>query len=160
LADNAHIDGQYTYQIAFTNPLYDAIQVRLAQATTSLPPLAPQTHLIHIPTPHFVVNPLKDAWAYDEEDDYADMDGTEVGASDDGSAAQPPSSRGTLGAGKRSRLSVLATSSGGLREKEKRKNGDVEKRGNCSKVGVEVEVLPGARGSVVVSPQVWETGAG
>lgn len=83
------------------------------------------------------------------------MEGTEMGTSEDGSSVLP-SSRGTLGpaAGKRSRLSVLATSSGGtLRDKERRKReSEVDKKGNCTKVGVEVEILPGATGEVVVSP--------
>lgn len=154
---------QYTYQIAFTNPLYDPIQVRLTQPTQP-PPLVSSNHHLHIPTPHFLVNPSKDAWAYEEEpDEYHDIDATEGGTSEDGSSAFAglSSSRGTLSAGtgtmgKRSRLSILnTTSSVGLREKEKRKKeGEVERKGNCSKVGLELEILPGARGRVVVSDHV------
>lgn len=152
ILERSELTYQYTYQIAFTNPLYDPIQVRLTQPTSILPPLVSETHVIHIATPHFVVNPLRDAWAYDEEDEYPEMDGTEFGTSEDGSSALP-SSRGTLGAGKRSRLSVLNTGSGGgLRDKDRRKKeSDIEKKGNCSRVGIEVEILPTATGNVIVS---------
>ena len=52
--------------------------------------------------------------------------------------------------GKRSRLSVLNT--GGLSSRDKRKlESGVEKKGNISKVTVELEVLPEARGSAEVS---------
>lgn len=80
------------------------------------------------------------------------MEGTDLGTSEDGSSALP-STRGTLSGPKRSRMSILATSSaGGLREKEKKKKElEVDKKGNCTKVGIEVEVLPEAKGEIVVS---------
>lgn len=119
------------------------IQIRLTQPH---PPknAPPSNHHIHIPTQHFTVAPFKDAWAYDEEeeeDDYLPaLEGSE-GVSEEGS-----SSRGTLGT--RSRKSLLM--SGSVRDK-KRGEGGVEKRGNTSKVGLEVEVLPGTSGPVEVS---------
>lgn len=50
--------------------------------------------------------------------------------------------------GQRSRLGVLGPNTS--REKRKREGG-VEKRGNVSKVAVEVELLPGASGPVEVA---------
>lgn len=51
---------------------------------------------------------------------------------------------------KRSRLSVLGMSGGNVRDKRGREPG-VEKKGNVSKVGLEVEIMPGARGAIEVS---------
>jgi dynactin-4 len=94
-------------------------------------------HHLHIPTQHFTVAALKDAWAYDEEevDDGVPLDGSE--------GQSEGSSRGTVG-----RKSLLFTE--GSREKRRGEVG-VEKKGNTSKVGVEVEVLPGSKGPVEVS---------
>lgn len=64
------------------------------------------------------------------------LEGSE-GASEDGSSLS-----------RRSRASILGT--GGLRKKKRREAG-VEKRGNVSKVLVEVEMLPDASGPVEVS---------
>lgn len=71
------------------------------------------------------------------------------------SGATRSTNAGTLG--KKSRLSVLGTLGG---ERKKRNHG-VEKRGNMSKVGLEVEVLPDVQGPVVVStpnPIIIEAG--
>jgi len=82
---------------------------------------------------------LKDAWAYDEdeeEDDVLGIEGSEV-ASEGGSSAT-----------RRFRASILASST--LTHRKIREGG-VEKRGNVSKVGIEVEMLPNASGPVDVS---------
>jgi dynactin-4 len=76
---------------------------------------------------HFTVGASKDVWAYDDEE------GSEEGAEDDITAGE---------AGK-PRVSLL---SGSLRNRS-----GVEKRGNVTKVPVEVEVVPGAEGPVDVS---------
>ena len=57
-------------------------------------------------------------------------------------------SEGSSSLDRRSRMSVLGT--GTFREK-RTKEGAVEKKGNTSKVPIEVEMLPGASESVQVS---------
>ena len=140
---------QYTFQLAFTNTTLDTVQIRLTPLNKVL---------THVPTPHFVVAPPTDAWAYDDEDDAhsgllgAPEDATEAGASDDGSVmTRGTSAMGTLP--KRSRMSLLpgaGSGTPGMRERRK-KEADVEKRGNVSRVLVEVEVPPEAKGKVEVS---------
>ena len=127
--------------MAFVNPLYDLIQIRLTQPRP--PPNAPPVnHHLHIPTQHFTVAALKDAWAYDEEEEDEDilpaLEGSE-GYSEEGSTL------GTLG--RKSRKSVLG---GGSSRDKKRGEPGVEKKGNISKVGVEIEVSPEGRGAVEV----------
>jgi dynactin-4 len=56
--------------------------------------------------------------------------------------------------GKRSRLSVL----GGLGGSSRKRDHGVERKGNISKVGLEVEVLPDAVGVVEVSRVMTECG--
>ena len=137
---------QYSYQLAFTNPLYDPIQIRLSQP---LPPrdAPPLNHHLHIPTQHFTIAALKDAWAYDEDDEDDDLPGME-------GSSEVPSEEGTLASGtlgRRNRLSLLAGGSGAMREKRGRGEAGVEKKANMTKVEMEVEVLPGATGNVTVS---------
>jgi dynactin-4 len=132
---------KYTFQLAFTNPLYDPIQIRLTQphAPRNSPPA--NNHL-HIPTQHFTVAAMKDAWAYDDEEEDDPLDGSE-------NASEESSMIGTMSS-RRSRMSVLGVGGlAGLRDK-KRDTG-VERRGNISKVGLEVEVQPEATGQVEVS---------
>ena len=129
--------SKYTFELAFTNPLYDPIQIRLTQPKT--PKNAPAlNHRLHIPTQHFTVAAFKDAWAYDEEEEEDDpmlgLDGSE--GTSEGS-----------GFGHRSRIGGLGAV--GLRGKKTREGG-VEKRGNISNVAIEVEMLPGASGSIEV----------
>ena len=129
--------------MAFINPLYDLIQIRLSQPRqpSNAPP---PNHHLHIPTQHFTVPALKDAWAYDEEEEDEDLlPGLE------GSEGMSEGSSSTLGTlGRKSRKSILG--SGSLRDKKREEQG-VEKKGNISKVGVEVEVSPEASGVVEVS---------
>lgn len=94
--------------------------------------MAPNHHL-HIPVPHFTVGALKDAWAYDEDDELDGGDGDEVMGSVDTTT------------GHKSRLSM-----GGGRQHNRRDAG-VEKRGNVTKVGIEVEIALNAEGPVEVS---------
>lgn len=136
---------QYTYQLAFVNPLYDPIQIRLTPSGHPRNGPPPPVH-VHVSTPHFTVDAVQDAWAYDEaeegEDPFAGMGegSTEI-------LSQSEDSRET--AGKRSRTSMSAT--GTLREREKRhREATVEKKGNTTKVGIEVEVMPHAAGDVEV----------
>jgi dynactin-4 len=138
------IDQQYTFQLAFINPLFDPIQIRLT-ASSQRDPHA--TCVVFVPVPHFTVNALKDAWAYDEEEE--EEHGSE-GHSEEGSSTFSGPTKSSISGpgtmGKKSRLSVL----GGLGDRRKKDHG-VERRGNISKVGIEVEILPGATGSVEVS---------
>lgn len=120
----------YTFQLALTNPLYDPIQIRLTRP--ALPKHAPPEKCeVRIATPHFTCNASKDAWAYDDEED---GDGSEDAASVSGT--------GTMRKG--GRLGVLA--GGSMRDK--RREAGVEKRGNVSKVPIEVEISEQARGDV------------
>lgn len=107
---------QYSFQLAFTNPLYDPIQIRLSAPHQKH--AVPPNHLIHIPTAHFTVGALKETFAYDDEDD--DESGLEDEFDD------------------RKRLSLTRST------RNQGSASDVEKRGNVSKVGLELEVLPGA----------------
>lgn len=121
--------GVYTFQLAFTNALYDPIQIRLAPAHQKRPPV-PVNHHIHIPVQHFTVGALKDAWAYDEDEgDGGDVDDL-LGASE-------------ATGGHKSRMSL-----GG---RHKGRDAGVEKRGNITKVSLEVEIDSEAEGRVEVS---------
>jgi len=97
---------QYTFQLSLTNPLYDPIQFRLTHPHP--PKNAPSlNHHLHIPTQHFTVAAMKDAWVYDEEDDEDDpMLGFEG----------PEEASEGSNLGQRSRLSVLGPST--AREKK------------------------------------------
>jgi dynactin-4 len=123
--------------------LYDPIQIRLTQSHT--PRNGPQpNHHIHIPVQHFTVAALKDAWAYDDEEDEEGPDGSEA-------ASEGSNLVGTISS-RRSRLSVLGgVAVGSLRDKKDRRDAGIEKRGNVTKVGLEVEVLMGASGPIEVS---------
>jgi dynactin-4 len=137
-------DVQYTFQLAFINPLFDPIQIRLTPSAQRDPRA---TCSVFVPVPHFTVNALKDAWAYDEEEE--DDHGSEGHSEEGSSTFSGPTKSSTSGPatlGKKSRLSVL----GGLGDKRKRDHG-VERKGNISKVGVEVEILPEALGLIEVS---------
>lgn len=97
--------------------------------------------------PHFTVHALKDAWAYDEEEE--EEHGSEGHSEESSSQFSGPTKSSISGPGtisKKSRLSVL----GGLGDRRKKDHG-VKRRGNISKVGIEVEILPGAIGLVEVS---------
>jgi dynactin-4 len=101
-----------------------------------------------VPVPHFTVHALKDAWAYDEEEeeDHGSEGHSEEGSSTfSGPTKSSTSGPGTIG--KKSRLSVLGGLGGGDRKK---KDHGVERKGNISKVGVELEVLPNASGLIEV----------
>lgn len=117
----------YTFQLALTNPLYDSIQIRLTQphGPKNAPP---PNHHLYLPTQHFTIDPLKDAWAYDEDGDEEFGEESESGTTTTGT--------GTGRAG----LSVSA----GKGDKRSKESG-VEKRGNVSKVALDLEVSPTAR---------------
>lgn len=99
--------------MAFTNPLYDPITVRLALARPS------SGAQVHLPTTNFPISALKDAWAYDGEEE----DDASLAVFDEG-----PS--GTLGRTAGSRVSM-----GGVRKAA------VERKENVSKIGLEL-LLP------------------
>lgn len=146
---------QYTFQLAFVNPLYDPIQIRLVPSTAKDPYT---TTSIYVPVPHFTVNALKDAWAYDEDEEDEDHGGSE-GASEGGSSTVSGTTRSGPGTGtgtlsKKSRLSMLGALAGAGGDKRSKRDHGVEKRGNMSKIGIEVEVLPDApsESPIVVCP--------
>lgn len=134
-----------------TNPLFDPIQIRLAQ-TVRTDSDRPASARIHIPVPHFTINALKDAWAQD--DDEADdsgskdpFDGATEATSENGSGAV--SSTGTLARrASRARMSLSSTVGGLPKDRSRRPADGVERKANTSKVPVELEVVPGARGRV------------
>jgi dynactin-4 len=133
--------------LAFINPLFDPIQIRLTPSTQRDPHAA---CLVFVPVPHFTVHALKDAWAYDEEEEEEDH-GSEGHSEEGSSTFSGPTKSSTSGPGtigKRSRLSVRGGLGGGDRKK---KDHGVERKGNISKVGIEVEILPGASGLIEVS---------
>ncbi|KAK8861408.1 hypothetical protein IAR55_002227 [Kwoniella newhampshirensis] len=145
----------YIYKLALTNPLYDPIQIRLTQPHG--PRNAPQpNHHLHIPTQHFTINALKDAWAYDEEDEQDDpaFGGSEAGVSEEGTVTSGTGT-GTGTLSKKSRLNVLA--GGSVREKRSRGETGVDKKGNTSVVGLEVEVSSEAKGKVEFDLEVRYT---
>jgi dynactin-4 len=95
----------------------------------------PANHHIFIPTAHFTVGALKDAWAYDEEDE-------DEGGSDDGLGGVADAVKG--------RMSLGA-------HRHRGRESGIEKRGNVTKVGLEVEVYKEASGPVEVSPGPGDT---
>ncbi|WVF67076.1 hypothetical protein IAT40_001821 [Kwoniella sp. CBS 6097] len=123
----------YTFHMALTNPLFDPIQIRLTQPHQPRTAPAPSCTLF-IPTPHFTINALKDAWAYDEDDEDEDM----VSGLGSGSGSGTGTNTGTLG--RKSRLSILA--GGSSSNSKKGRESGVEKKGNMSKVAIELEVAP------------------
>lgn len=137
----------YTFQLALTNPLYDPIQIRLTQPP--VPKHAPPANCgVRIATPHFTCNAAKDAWAYyDDEDD--DVEGGDGDGSEDTASMTTGGSAG-LGAGtmgRKKRPSVLA-GGGGSSLRDKRREPGVEKKGNISKVPIEVDIPETAGGDV------------
>ncbi|KAL7421309.1 hypothetical protein Q5752_004194 [Cryptotrichosporon argae] len=133
----------YTFQVAFTNPLYDPIQIRLAPAHQAKPLVAPAHHIV-VPTPHFTVDALKDAWAID--DDAADDDDDDAGAG--------ASATALVSLGRRARPSTIGA--GSMRERRGKESG-VEKRANTSKVALELELGPHATGQVQADFEVRYT---
>ncbi|KAE8539773.1 hypothetical protein D1P53_003710 [Cryptococcus gattii VGV] len=131
----------YTYQLALTNPLYDPIQIRLTQPP--VPKHAPPANCaVRIATQHFTCNAAKDAWAYEDEDDVEGGDGDGDGSED---TASMTSGLGAGTMGRKTRPSVLA---GGGSSRDKRREPGVEKKGNISKVAIEVDISETARGDV------------
>ncbi|KAI0690470.1 dynactin p62 [Cerioporus squamosus] len=123
----------YSFHLAFTNPLYDPIQIRLAKA------LAPaqtaegdeaaerarrSTFQIQLPSAAFPVGAFAEAWEYDDEDEdmFLDDDGMEI--------VDARGKKGKDGRGKT------------------RSVGIVEKRANVTIVSGEVLIPKEARGDV------------
>lgn len=102
--------------------------------------------------PHFTINALKDAWAQDDED--ADdtgsrdpFDGATDATSENGSGAV--SSTGSLARrASRARMSLSSTIGGGAKDRARWPVDGVERKANTSKVPVEIEVPPEAKGRV------------
>ncbi|WRT65526.1 uncharacterized protein IL334_002471 [Kwoniella shivajii] len=149
----------YSFQLALINPLYDPIQIRLTQPHTPRNAPTPKC-TVNIPTPHFTINALKDAWAYDEEDENEDilMGGSEAGLSEEGTTTTgtttTANATGTLS--KKSRFSILANTGVGVSNKKLREGG-VEKKGNMSKVNLDVELSKEAKGKIEFDLEVRYT---
>lgn len=113
-----------------------------------------KNHRLFLPTQHFTVAALKDAWAYEEEEEEDLFGQGSEDASEEGSTIS--GTKGGSSMSKQSRLSVLgggssAAASGRDTKREKGREVGVEKRGNISKVVLEVEIMPGANGVLHVS---------
>lgn len=134
----------YTFQLALTNPLYDPIQIRLTQPP--VPKHAPRANCgVRIATQHFTCHAAKDAWAYEDEDEDEDVEGGDGDGSED--TASMPTGSGAAGTmGRKTRPSVLAGA--GSSSRDKRREPGVEKKGNISKVPIEVDISETARGDV------------
>ena len=126
----------YSFHLAFTNPLYDPIQVRLAKATAAPAPGAgsaePErtrrnTFQIQLPSAAFPVGAYAEAWEYDDEDEDMFLD------DDDG--MELVGDRGKKGRDGRGKA---------------RSVGIVEKRANVTIVSGEVLIPKEARGDVKV----------
>lgn len=120
--------GTYGFQLAFTNPLYDPIQIRLTTAHQARPP-TPLQHHVHIHTSHFSVGALKE-WSYDDDDD-------EESEADDALADEQ-------GRSKQSRMTMGSS-------RHRGRDTGVEMKGNVTKVGLDVEIGPSAEGPIEVS---------
>ena len=124
----------YSFHLAFTNPLYDPIQVRLAKATAAPAPGGAEpertrrnTFQIQLPSAAFPVGAYAEAWEYDDEDEDMFLD------DDDG--MELVGDRGKKGRDGRGKA---------------RSVGIVEKRANVTIVSGEVLIPKEARGDVKV----------
>ena len=126
----------YAFHLAFTNPLYDPIQIRLAKAVApaqmaedaeAAERARRSTFQIQLPSAAFPVGAFAEAWEYDDEDEdmFLDDDGLELG-----------DARGKKGKDGRGKT---------------RSVGIVEKRANVTIVSGEVLIPKEARGDVRVS---------
>ena len=126
----------YSFHLAFTNPLYDPIQIRLAKAVApaqmaedaeAAERARRSTFQIQLPSAAFPVGAFAEAWEYDDEDEdmFLDDDGLELG-----------DARGKKGKDGRGKT---------------RSVGIVEKRANVTIVSGEVLIPKEARGDVRVS---------
>lgn len=124
----------YSFHLAFTNPLYDPIQIRLAKAVpqgeaTDAEKARRSTFHIQLPSSAFPVAAFAEAWEYD--DDEEDM----FGLDDDGMEVAENTR------GKKSKDGRGKTRSVGI----------VERRANVTVVSGEVLIPKEARGDVKVS---------
>lgn len=130
----------YSFHLAFTNPLYDPIQIRLAKALAPPSQTAEgdaaveaaerarrNTFQIQLPSAAFPVGAFAEAWEYDDEDEdmFLDDDGMEI--------VEARGKKGKDGRGKT------------------RSVGIVEKRANVTIVSGEVLIPKEARGDIRVS---------
>ncbi|KAK6907167.1 hypothetical protein I203_101157 [Kwoniella mangroviensis CBS 8507] len=140
----------YSFQLALTNPLYDPIQIRLTRPNSTSSTSSQERCNVIIPTPHFTINALKDAWAYDEE--YEDdgnndffMGGSEAGFSEEGTTTTTTTGGAGGTIGKKSRLSILGGGSSTKKVRGRDRENGVEKKSNTSKVNLDIEISPNAR---------------
>ena len=126
----------YSFHLAFTNPLYDPIQIRLAKAVApaqvaedaeAVERARRSTFQIQLPSAAFPVGAFAEAWEYDDEDEdmFLDDDGMEL--------VDARGKKGKDGRGKA------------------RSVGIVEKRANVTIVSGEVLIPKEARGDIRVS---------
>lgn len=85
----------YTFELSFTNPLYEPIHVRLAVARPGAnkpveeghhPP--PPPFAVNLPSPTFPIAAYAEDWEYDDQEDEED-----VGEADDGDGRASPTKR-------------------------------------------------------------------
>lgn len=134
-----HAGRTYAFQLAFTNPLYDLIHVKLSVQRQSLPSSdstrkTPPNFAINLPTSSFPIAAFAEAWEYEddeEEDMLLDDEALAIGGS-----------------------GISSNASGGKKGKSGSASaniGVVERKANVTVVGGEVVVGKEGRGDVKVS---------
>ncbi|KDQ14990.1 hypothetical protein BOTBODRAFT_158608 [Botryobasidium botryosum FD-172 SS1] len=141
----------YQFQLAFTNPLYDPIQVRLSvqraqptgftlptagTGTSTKPARAP--FAISLPTTPFPISAYAEAWEYDDDDEEMFMDDEEL---EDIIAGREVGAAGGMGA-------LRGGRPGGAGGSEKGNVGVLERKANVTKVGGEVVLGKDALGEI------------
>lgn len=147
---------QYTYHLAFTNPLFDPIQIDLeilhpvpssAPSTPATTPAALEsesadTAIYHppfiasFPITSFSVGAFVDAWEFDDGED-------DIDALLEGTAAEEHGPTGST----RRKSGVGSSRRGGA-------GSYIERKGNCTKVGMDLQVGKEAVGDLNVRPSV------
>lgn len=124
----------YTFEVSFTNPLYEPIQVRLAVARPTVKGAVegqPPPFAVNLPSSHFPISAYAEEWEY--EDDVEDREDTEEEEPD--------------GAGSREG----STASPFKKRRSKHAAGIVERKMNRTTVAMEVAVGRDTVGPIRVS---------
>lgn len=115
----------YTFELSFTNPLYEAIHVKLAVARPGGVGASPP-YAVNLPASHFPIAAYAEEWEYEDDDE---------GKRDDDDEDEPDGS----GQSPKKRRSRMAP-------------GVVERKMNRTTVAMEVAVSREAVGPIRVSP--------
>lgn len=96
----------YTFELGFTNPLFEPIQVKIAIArpgSQSLDIEGPPAYAVNIPSPHFPISAFAEEWEYEEEE----MMGDEEEGGDGGTARKKKKGGAGIVERKMNRTTVL-----------------------------------------------------